>query len=102
MSKAAIDVASTIAEAGYADTRALLQGSAVTGRSFRTGAPFDVGRVSDFDVALGTRHFLLVRRDLGWLCVPLARARDRSVLRRCSNSVSRPPSSPWRRWRGVP
>ena len=41
-----------LSEAGYADANAILQGSAVTGKSFRTGAPFDVGRVSDFDVAL--------------------------------------------------
>ena len=37
---------------GYRDVRALFQGSAVTGRSFRTGKAFDVGRISDFDIAL--------------------------------------------------
>lgn len=38
--------------AGYPDVEPILQGSAVTGKNFGTGAPFDVGRVSDFDVAL--------------------------------------------------
>jgi len=41
-----------LAQAGYRDTQAILQGSAVTGKSFKTGAPFDEGRVSDFDIAL--------------------------------------------------
>ncbi len=42
-----------LARAGYPDTRAAVQGSAVTGHSFRTGADFDAGRTSDYDVALG-------------------------------------------------
>jgi hypothetical protein len=54
-----------LAEAGYADARALLQGSAVTGRSFRTGAAFDAGRVSDFDVAIGSPTLLARARELG-------------------------------------
>lgn len=54
-----------LAEAGYADASALLQGSAVTGRSFRTGTPFDVGRVSDFDVALASPKLLARARELG-------------------------------------
>jgi len=29
-----------------------MQGSSVSGVSFSTGQPFDVGRVSDFDVAI--------------------------------------------------
>jgi len=33
-------------------TQPLFQGSAVTGRSYSTGKPFDVGRQSDFDLAL--------------------------------------------------
>lgn len=39
-------------KAGLNDAQGYLMGSAVTGRSFRTGVPFDVGRVSDFDVAI--------------------------------------------------
>lgn len=29
-----------------------MQGSSVTGRRFKKGIPFDVGRISDFDVAI--------------------------------------------------
>ena len=43
---------SGLREAGLTDVQAVFQGSSVTGRSFRTGQPFDVGRVSDFDIAL--------------------------------------------------
>lgn len=39
-------------KAGYDDTDFLLQGSAVTSRSAETGAAFDVGRVSDIDIAV--------------------------------------------------
>ncbi len=35
-----------------ADVEPVFQGSAVTGRSHRTGQAFDVGRVSDFDIGL--------------------------------------------------
>lgn len=41
-----------LADAGYPDARAAVQGSGATGRSYKTGAPFDVGRVSDLDVAV--------------------------------------------------
>jgi filamentous hemagglutinin len=41
-----------LARLGLGETKALLQGSAVTGRSFKSGEVFDVGRVSDFDIAL--------------------------------------------------
>jgi len=54
-----------LADAGYADAHALLQGSAVTGRSFRTGTAFDVGRVSDFDIALSSPTLLARARELG-------------------------------------
>ncbi len=54
-----------LGRAGYADAEPLLQGSAVTGRSFKTGKPFDVGRVSDFDVALADADLLTKARDLG-------------------------------------
>ncbi len=42
---------SGFAEAGYGDTEAAFQGSSVTGVKYTTGAPFDKGRVSDYDVA---------------------------------------------------
>ena len=38
--------------ARYPGTEAFVAGSAVTGRKFTTGAPFDEGRLSDFDIAL--------------------------------------------------
>jgi len=44
---------SGLAKAGYGETTPAFQGSSVTGRSFRTGEPFDEGRRSDFDIALG-------------------------------------------------
>ena len=37
---------------------AIFQGSSVTGQSFRTGVAFDVGRVSDFDIALASPQLL--------------------------------------------
>lgn len=43
---------SCLSDAGYSGTRGIMQGSAVTGRKYTTGALFDVGRRSDFDVAL--------------------------------------------------
>jgi hypothetical protein len=51
--------------AGYRDAQALFQGSAVTGRSFRTGIPFDVGRVSDYDIALASPALLDRAKSLG-------------------------------------
>jgi len=42
-----------------------LQGSAVNGKSFRTGAPFDAGRVSDFDIALAGPDILARAKQLG-------------------------------------
>jgi RHS repeat-associated protein len=47
-----------LSEAGFPGTAALFQGSSVTGVSYRLGVPFDVGRVSDFDVALAGRPLL--------------------------------------------
>ncbi|MED9649857.1 hypothetical protein RCN49_07995 [Escherichia marmotae] len=37
---------------GYPGAVSYMQGSSVSGVSFSTGQPFDVGRVSDFDVAI--------------------------------------------------
>ncbi|HEF5873488.1 TPA: LysM peptidoglycan-binding domain-containing protein, partial [Burkholderia cenocepacia] len=47
-----------LGRAGYGDVEPILQGSAITGKSFRTGRPFDVGRVSDFDVGLASQSLL--------------------------------------------
>jgi hypothetical protein len=47
-----------LGRAGYSDVEPILQGSAVTGKSFKTGQPFDVGRVSDFDVGLASPTLL--------------------------------------------
>jgi len=52
-------------KAGYGDVRAAFQGSSVTGRDYLSGAPFDVGRRSDFDVALGGRSLFERARSIG-------------------------------------
>jgi len=44
--------AASLKKAGLDDTQAYMQGSAVTGKSAETRAPFDAGRVSDYDIAL--------------------------------------------------
>ncbi len=51
--------------ASYDDVTAIFQGSSVTGQSFRTGAGFDVGRVSDFDIALSSPQLLSQADALG-------------------------------------
>jgi RHS repeat-associated protein len=51
-------LASGLEAAGEQGAKAFLAGSAVSGSSFRTGAAFDVGRVSDFDVALVGKNLL--------------------------------------------
>jgi hypothetical protein len=51
--------------AGFDDVQPFFQGSSVTGKSFRTGKPFDVGRVSDFDVALSSPKMLQKAKELG-------------------------------------
>jgi hypothetical protein len=51
--------------AGYGDVQAAFRGSSVTGVSFKTGAPFDVGRVSDFDLALASSTLLQRAKKLG-------------------------------------
>jgi hypothetical protein len=52
----------------YPGTRAAFQGSSVTGRSFATQKPFDVGRISDYDIALSGDKIFAAARDAG---VPL-------------------------------
>jgi hypothetical protein len=60
---------SELQSAGYSDTVVLLQGSAVTGRAYNkeakdwTGERFDVGRKSDFDIALCSEPLLQNARD---------------------------------------
>ncbi|OWP79762.1 hypothetical protein BWK62_00575 [Flavobacterium oreochromis] len=43
----------------------LLQGSSVSGRSFKTGELFDIGRTSDFDVAIVNPELLKKAEQLG-------------------------------------
>ena len=52
-------------DAGFDDATAIFQGSSVTGESFRTGEAFDVGRTSDFDVALSGSDLLERAEELG-------------------------------------
>ena len=56
---------SGLTEAGFADTEAAIQGSAATGAKFTTGEGFDVGRTSDFDVALGGDEIMDAARNAG-------------------------------------
>ena len=51
-----------LSDAGHKGITPVLQGSAVTGKSFRTGKAFDSGRTSDLDVALnGPKLFELAK-----------------------------------------
>ncbi|HMA47824.1 MAG TPA: hypothetical protein VKP11_11635 [Frankiaceae bacterium] len=54
-----------LAEAGFPEAEAALQGSSVTGVKFTTGEPFDLDRVSDLDVALAGDRLLERARELG-------------------------------------
>lgn len=55
-----------LADAGYTDAQGILQGSAVTGKSFRPPYQvFDVGRVSDFDIALSGDSLFQAAQDAG-------------------------------------
>jgi filamentous hemagglutinin len=51
--------------AGFEDVNAIFQGSAVTGVKHKTGEPFDVGRHSDFDIALAGGRLFERARELG-------------------------------------
>jgi RHS repeat-associated protein len=54
-------------KAGLPDgTQAVFQGSAVTGYGFKTGQPFDVGRISDFDIGLTNKGLFNKAKDLGY------------------------------------
>ena len=52
-------------KAGYEGSQAVFQGSSVTGVKYTTRAPFDVGRVSDFDIALTGSDLLQKAKDIG-------------------------------------
>jgi hypothetical protein len=47
------------------DAVGIFQGSSVTGKKFTTGAPFDVGRVSDFDIGIASSKLLDKAKELG-------------------------------------
>jgi filamentous hemagglutinin len=51
--------------AGYRDVVPVFQGSSVTGVKYTTGALFDVGRRSDFDIALASPTLFARAKDLG-------------------------------------
>jgi uncharacterized protein YukE len=59
-----------LADAGYADAVPVLQGSAVSGVKYTTGEPFDVGRRSDFDIAVADPALFARAQELG---VPVRR-----------------------------
>jgi hypothetical protein len=59
------DLTSVLRGAGLNDATAVFQGSSVTGSSFSTGVPFDVGRVGDFDIAIASRSAMDRASDLG-------------------------------------
>ena len=52
-------------DAGYHDAIPVFQGSSVTGVKYSTGALFDVGRVSDFDIALASPSLFERAKSLG-------------------------------------
>jgi hypothetical protein len=57
---------SGLSSAGYKNVQAGFQGSSVTGRAFAPPqAPFDVGRVSDFDIALSGAELFQRAQEVG-------------------------------------
>ncbi|WP_317125565.1 RHS repeat-associated core domain-containing protein [Flavobacterium columnare] len=58
MNQFGTQVQASMSRAGFKGTDVFMQGSSVTGRSFSTGELFDVGRKSDFDVALVNKDLL--------------------------------------------
>ena len=73
---------SGLKKAGFRDTQAIFQGSSVTGKSFRTGKPFDVGRRSDFDIALAGDGIFSKAQSLG---IPLRSGGTRTGPLRASD-----------------
>lgn len=58
-------VSSGLRELAGDGVQAFLGGSAITGKSFSTGAAFDVGRTSDFDIAVVGKSLLSKAKELG-------------------------------------
>ena len=54
-----------LAIAGQSDAETYIRGSAVTGYSYRTGEAFDVGRPSDYDMAIVSPRLLQRAQELG-------------------------------------
>ncbi|MEW8156308.1 MAG: hypothetical protein AB2765_17185 [Candidatus Thiodiazotropha endolucinida] len=83
------DLYTGLNQAGFDDVQAIFQGSSVTGKSYRTGQPFDAGRVSDFDVALASPALLerassvgIKLRGQGVRTQPLSLAKNPQLLER--------------------
>jgi hypothetical protein len=72
--------------AGYRDVEPIFAGSAVTGRNFHTGRPFDVGRLSDYDIALASPTLMQRAIELGvplrgiWGSLAWNRVQDKTVV----------------------
>ena len=60
-----VNVFSHLEKKGYTDVKPIMQGSAITGQSYRTGQAFDNGRISDFDLALASEQLLGQAKKLG-------------------------------------
>ncbi|EPC6966884.1 hypothetical protein PZS07_01120 [Providencia thailandensis] len=60
-----LDMRNGLSSAGYPSATPIIQGSAVTGKSFRTGEAFDVGRRSDFDIALTSDDIFNAAKNAG-------------------------------------
>lgn len=52
-------------KAGYNDAQAAFQGSSVTGVKYTTGMPFDIGRTSDYDLALSGQKLMQAAQNIG-------------------------------------
>jgi hypothetical protein len=54
-----------LSEAGHRDAVPYMRGSSVTGHSFTTGEVFDVGRTSDYDIAVVSRDLFRRAKEMG-------------------------------------
>jgi RHS repeat-associated protein len=59
------DLRAGLINAGYHDVTPIFQGSSVTGVRYRSGAAFDAGRRSDYDIALASPSLLQRAREVG-------------------------------------
>lgn len=57
-------IRATFARGGFPGSEIFMQGSAVTGFSYETKMPFDIGRISDFDVAVVNPELLKKAQNL--------------------------------------